>query len=200
MSLFRLIRDTLRAALIISRAFSTGAVATVVFLAQLLSVVSAGNRHVHLTRNRLGVFVLLPKTPASTLLRFVAFFLGLCLPALLAAAYRYLWSGNALVELVGFGLSACLVLWLIAGMTLMARQGGVALDARGLPEGKLYILSALAQIPGSNSGVLADLRTAISTLPSGSLVAGGAANETMALRYEKLGFTRESGLQLFLQL
>lgn len=194
------IRDTFQAACITSRAFGKGtAGAAVIFLAQLLSVVSAGARHVHLTGNRLGVFVLLRNRPVQTLLRLCLFLVALCVPALLALAVRYLHIGSAWFQIAGFGISALLMIWLAAGMAIVARQGEVALDIRGLPEGDLYILSSLAQMPGSSSGVLADLRSALLGLPAKSVVASVAADETMAARYEKLGFTRGSGLQVFLQ-
>ncbi len=199
-SILGLIRDTFQAARITSHAFGKGtAGAAVIFLAQLLSVVSAGSRHVHLTSNRLGVLVLLRNRPVRTLLRLGLFLAALCVPALLSLAVRYLQLGSAWVQMAGFGISALLMFWLAAGMATMARQGQVALDVRGLPVGELYILSSLAQMPGSSSGVLADLRSAILELPSESAVAAIAADETMATRYEKLGFTRGSKLQVFLQ-
>lgn len=199
-SIVGLIRDTFQAARITSRAFGKGtAGAAVIFLAQLLSVVSAGARHVHLTSNKLGVFVLLRNRPVPTLLRLCLFLVALCVPALLALTVRYLHVGSAWVQIAGFAVSAVLMIWLAAGMAVMARQGEVALDIRGLPEGDLYILSSLAQLPGSSSGVLVDLRSALLSLPSKSVVAAVAADEAMAMRYEKLGFTRGSGLQVFLQ-
>lgn len=115
----------------------------------------------HLTGNRLGVFVLLRNRPVPALLRLCLFLVALCVPALLALAVRYLHIGSAWVQIAGFGISALLMIWLAAGMAIVARQGEVALDIRGLPVGELYILSSLAQIPGSTSGVLADLRSAI---------------------------------------
>lgn len=194
------LRDTFRAALITSHALGKSAVgAAVVFLAQLVSLVSAGSRHVHLTTNRLGVFVLLRNNPVVTLIRLNSCLAVLCVPALLSLTVRYLQIGSAWLQIAGFGISALLVIWLAVGMATMVRQGAVALDARGLPKGDLYILSSLAQMPGSSSGVLADLRSAISGLPSESVVAAIAADETMATRYEKLGFTRGSGLQVFVQ-
>lgn len=199
-SIIGLIRDTCQAARITSLAFGKGtATAAFIFLAQLLSLVSAGSRHIHLTSNRLGVFVLLRNRPVPALLRLCLFLVALCVPALLALAVRFLQVGSAWVQIAGFGISALLMIWLATGMATMARQGEVALDIRGLPVGELYILSSLAQIPGSTSGVLADLRSAISVLSSKSVVAAIAADETMAMRYEKLGFTRGSGLQVFVQ-
>lgn len=189
-----------RAATIASRAFGgRAAEIRTIYLAQLFSVTVSGSQNVHLTHDRQGMFALVPNQPAITLMRAGGFLLSLCAPAVAGLLLERNWLQSNMAFIFGLAISGLMLVWLVLGISMMTKLGGsTTLNLDSLPEGRLYILSALCQIPGTKSGVLVDARSAISSLSVGSVVATAAENSEMAKRYEKLGFIRGTGLQLHL--
>lgn len=59
-----------------------------------------------------------------------------------------------------------------------------------IPNGKYMVISALAQMPGTHSTLLATLRGVIRDLEPGTILVAAADTPLLASRYERLGFTQ----------
>ncbi|MFC0581282.1 hypothetical protein [Micrococcoides hystricis] len=188
-----------RAAYICSRAFSrTRTEAAHLFLGMLFSTVASGQRNVHVTADGNGTFALVPNTPLPTVLRSLGMFALLCVPAALGILVTVSSPANRLPLMLGLVITFLLLIWLIVGLrTMMRRSGGAALDTSGLPRGQYYVLSAVGQLPGSNSGVPADLRSRINALPADVTVVTYAEDEELLARYLRLGFVNDRGLRVY---
>lgn len=65
------------------------------------------------------------------------------------------------------------------------------------PSGDRYAMMALSQRPGTRLSALGLARRLIQGLPEGSVIVAAAADEALARRYERLGFTRGEGLRVY---
>lgn len=66
------------------------------------------------------------------------------------------------------------------------------------PPGDRYAMMALAQRPGTWMSAISLARRLVRGLPEGCVVVAAAADERLAERYERLGFTRGEGLRVYL--
>lgn len=183
-------------------AFSgSGAGASVVFPSVLLAFAAQGVESVHVSSNRAGVFVLAPHRPGRTWARLFALFAVLLVPAVAVTVCLQIWPvlPIALIAMAVTSLTLVgLMIILLSSLSVLLRAGAPTSPiGTETPSGPRMVLSALAQLPGSGSSVVFEVRSAIRALPPGTVVVAVARTEELANSYARLGFSRGEGKRVF---